>query len=197
MTKMPAALVFPVALLAQTGIQPAPTFRSAVDLVQVDVVVVDQDGKPVPDLSRADFALFDRGKRQSIATFDEIAHRHGATGEPSLSPGVTRDISSNQTARSERLIVMVVDDLHIYKDRTGRAKEIARKVLADLGPASSMAVLFTSGDHSTQVTEDHARLLAAVETLRGRQAWRRPHQASDAQKAARIDPGDSGDVVVG
>lgn len=39
------------------------------------------------------------------------------------------------------LVVMVVDDLHIYKERTDRAKEIARHVLADLGPESSMAVL--------------------------------------------------------
>ena len=37
-----------------------------------------------------------------------------------------------------------------------------------------------------------AELLAAVNTLKGRQSWRRPHQAIDTQRAAAISPdGDS------
>ena len=159
-----------------------PTFRTSVDLVQVDVVVVDKDGRPVEGLTAADFTILDRRKAQKIATFDEVSHRQAEeTPAPAVLPGVRLDVSSNQTGQSERLIVMVVDDLHIYKERTDRAKDIARKVLADLGPQSSMAVLFTSQEHSTQVTTDRARLLAAVDTLKGRQSWRRPHQASDAQ----------------
>ena len=90
--------------------------------------------------------------------------------------------------QSDRLVIIVVDDLHIYKERSDRAKEIARQVLADLGPAASMAVLFTSGEHSTPVTDDRVLLAAAVETLRGRQSWRRPHPAIDAQRASRLDP---------
>jgi ABC-type Mn2+/Zn2+ transport system ATPase subunit len=53
-------------------------------------------------------------------------------------PAVKKDVGNNQTAQSSRLVVMVVDDLHIYKERTDRAKEIARQVLAHLGPESSM-----------------------------------------------------------
>src|SRR6185436_6512087 len=93
----------------------------------------------------------------------------------------------NQTAQADRLVVMVVDDLHIYKERTDRTKEIARKVLADLGPRSSMAVLFTSGDHSTQVTSDQEILRDAVESAKGRQGWRRPHPAIDKQRGDHID----------
>ena len=83
---------------------------------------------------------------------------------------------------------MVVDDLHIYKDRSERARTIAGSVIDAFGPESSMAVLFTSGNHSTQVTEDPAPLREAIDTLRGRQVWRRPHQAIDTQNAAHIDP---------
>jgi VWFA-related protein len=166
-----------------------PTFRTAIDLVQVDVVVVDKDGNPVRGLTAADFAILDRKKPQKIAAFEEIAHLHADEAvTPALLPSVKLDVSSNQTAQSDRLVVMVVDDLHIYKERTDRAKDIAKKVLADLGTQSSMAVLFTSQEHSTQVTSDQSRLLAAVETLKGRQSWRRPHQASDAQTGQRIDP---------
>jgi hypothetical protein len=60
-----------------------------------------------------------------------------------------------------------------------------------------MAVLFTSQDHSTQVTADRSRLRAAVESLKGRQSWRRPNQAVDKQKGDRLDPEDSMDVALG
>jgi hypothetical protein len=152
------------------------------------VVVVDKDGAPVRGLTAGDFALRDRGRAQAIATFDEMSHDR-MEAPVALPSSVKRDVSSNQTAQAGRLVVMVVDDLHIYKERTDRAKEIARKVIADLGPQSSMAVLFTSGEHSTLVTGDPSVLGAAVETLKGRQSWRRPHQARDAQKAPRLDPG--------
>lgn len=191
-----AAFVLAVTFLPQ---QPAlPTFRARIDLVQVDVVVVDGNGDPVRGLKASDFTMLDRKKPQAIATFEEIAHRHADTTAPLELPATVRlDVSSNQTAQSGRLVVMVIDDLHIYKERTDRAKEIARKVLLDLGAQSSMAVLFTSQEHSTQVTTDQSRLRASVETLKGRQSSRRPHPAVDKQRGDRIDPGDSMEVALG
>ena len=194
MTRALAAFV----LCGIAGPVQQPTFRAGVELVQVDVVVVDKDGHPVEGLTADDFTVLDRKKPQKIATFDEVARRHAGEPAPAAAiPGVRLDVSNNQTAQADRLIVMVVDDLHIYKERTDRAREIARKVIADLGAQSSMAVLFTSQEHSTQVTSDSARLLAAVETLKGRQSWRRPHQAVDRQRGARIDPEDSADAALG
>src|SRR5579862_3518934 len=65
-------------VLGAQGQQPTPgqqpTFRSSVDLVHVDVVVVDRDGQPVRDLPQNAFTVKDRGKTQSIATFQEIGH---------------------------------------------------------------------------------------------------------------------------
>jgi len=191
-----AASALTLALLPQQT--PSPTFRARIDLVQVDVVVVDGDGNPISGLKSSDFRLLDRKKPQTIATFEEIAHRRADKTAPIELPATVKlDVSSNQTAQSGRLVVMVIDDLHIYKERTDRAKEIARKVLLDLGTQSSMAVLFTSQEHSTQVTADQSRLRAAVETLRGRQSWRRPHPAVDKQRGDRIDPEDSMTTALG
>ena len=176
------------ALLAQTPQQ--PTFRSGVELVQVDVVVVDKDGKHVRGLKAADFAVLDRDKPQTIATFEEVSHERPREAAPA--PLLTRparlDVGNNQTARSDRLVVMVIDDLHIYKGRTERAQDIARQIVSQLGPQASMAVLFTSANRNTQVTEDRAELLAAIDTLRGRQSVRRPHQARDDQTTPAGDP---------
>ena len=47
----------------------APTFRSTTHLVQVNVVAVDRNGSPVPDLRREEFALFEDGRSQTIAVF--------------------------------------------------------------------------------------------------------------------------------
>ena len=138
-----------------------PTFRSGVDIVQVDVVVVDKDGHPVRGLKQSDFAIRDRGKPQAISTFEEIGRepRAAAADTTMMLPTVKLDVASNQTSQSDRLVIMVIDDLHIWKGRTDRAKEISRDVVNRLGPESSMAVLFTSGDHNTTVTTDHSVLL--------------------------------------
>jgi VWFA-related protein len=185
MTKALAVLAL-TAIVAQAQ-QPPPTIRSRVDLVLVDVVVVDDKGNAVRGLKASDFVLRDRGKPQEIATFEETTHVRPPAA-PVVPLLVRADVGTNQTAQADRLVVMVVDDLHIYKERTDRAKEIAKKVLADLGPQSSMAVLFTSREHSTQVTSDQAILAGAVESLKGRQSWRRPHPAIDKQRGAGLDP---------
>lgn len=172
--------------------QQPPTFRSNVELVQVDVVVVDKDGTPIRGLTKADFTLVDRGKPQTIAAFDEISHTpEPAAATPSL-PAVRLDVANNQSAQSDRLIVLVIDDLHIWKGRTDRARQIAHDVIDRLGAQSSMAVLFTSHNNSTQVTSDRALLSTAVDSFKGRQTWRRPHPAVDNQRAPHIDPEQSG-----
>lgn len=101
---------------------------------------------------------------------------------------VPTGIASNQTAQSGRLVVLVIDDLHIWRGRTETARTIARDLLSKLGRDASMAVLFTSGDHSTQVTDDPSRLLSAIATLEGRQPVRRPNQAVDRQSPRGLDP---------
>jgi VWFA-related protein len=186
MATVPSALAVAALVLSQAPAQP-PTFRARIDLVQVDVVVIDRDGAPVRGLQTSDFTLFDRGAPQAIVNVDEVSHARPRAAATMLPAAIKKDVADNQSAQAGRLVVMVVDDLHIYRERTDRAKEIARRVLTDLGPESSMAVLFTSGDHSTQVTDDPATLRAAVETLKGRQSWRRPHTAVDRQRGGRID----------
>src|SRR5262252_11093575 len=45
------------------------TFKLRVNLVQVRVVVRDENGKPVENLKRDDFQVYDQGKPQVISTF--------------------------------------------------------------------------------------------------------------------------------
>ena len=170
------------ASVVSTLAQQRPTFRSNVELVQVDVVVVNQEGDPVRGLEQAAFTVFDRGQRQTIATFKESSRMTAVPYTSAAVNRVYRDVADNQAPQASRLIVLVVDDLHIWRGRTDRAKQIAHDVIDRLAPRSSMAVLFTSGEHNVQVTADAGLLSAAVETLKGRQPTPRPHQAVDNQR---------------
>jgi hypothetical protein len=51
---------------------PTPTFRSGIDLVQVDAYVTDENGKPVTGLTADDFEVFEDGKPQVITTFTPV-----------------------------------------------------------------------------------------------------------------------------
>src|SRR5690349_19558067 len=117
-------------LLAQQA-----TFKSTVELVQVDVVVIDKNGNTVRGLTAADFNLTDRKKAQTIASFDEASYKRESTAAPAvpMPPDVMPDVIDNQSTPG-RLVVMVLDDLHSFKGRDAKVKEIATKIVNELGP---------------------------------------------------------------
>ncbi len=67
------ALLLPLAAIAQDPQPPRSTFKSAVDLVPVDVSVIDKSGRPVSDLSAQDFTLTVDGKPRRIASTQFIS----------------------------------------------------------------------------------------------------------------------------
>src|SRR5215210_7504760 len=64
-------IVAAAALAAQSP-QDLPTFKSDVQLIDVDVVVTGRDGKPVRGLTRDDFEIIENGQPQAISNFAEI-----------------------------------------------------------------------------------------------------------------------------
>ena len=140
--------------------QPRPTFRAGVDLVQVDVVVVDADGNPVHGLTKDDFVLIDGNLPQPIATFAELIHdRPPAQVFP---PGLPLDVASNQSAKSDRLVMLVLDDLH-FRGRTEEAKSLVRQVVSGLEGGASLGLVTTSGTFGVEITEDRERLLLELD----------------------------------
>ena len=173
---------------AQAPRQP-PVFRTNTELVEIDVVVIDKNGERVHGLTKDDFVLRDRREPQTIETFTEVRREVERLAEgPRLPSTIRVDVASNTSAQAGRLVVLVLDDLHVWQGRAETVKEIARTIVADLGPESSMALLQTGGDHSTEVTDDRTRLLAAIDRFKGRQSFRRPLQACDPAPVRRDDP---------
>jgi VWFA-related protein len=167
-----SALTIPVH--AQQPAKPQqPVFRSGVELVQVEVVVTERDGGPVHGLTRADFTVLDRGKPQEVAALEEVHHDPPDAPLP-FPPDLKMDVSDNRYGPSERLVVLVIDDYNIWKHRVDTVKDVARQVIHQLSPRASMALLYTSRTGSTEVTQDRAELLAAVDRLKGRKMVPRP-----------------------
>jgi VWFA-related protein len=124
------AVALPVVLAAASVLtaQPPqrPSFRTAVELVQVDVVVTDQDGNPVRGLTKDDFTLADRRKPQTIDVFEEVGAepRRASTLFTAFPPTLRLDVADNQTPQANRLIVLLLDDWHVWKERTDTVKQI-------------------------------------------------------------------------
>src|SRR5215207_6519109 len=82
-----------------------PVFRAGVDLVTVDAIVVDKDGRPVTGLTADDFTLVVDGKPRAIDAFELVAVRAAeATGDARLP-----DVSSNDVAEPARVVLLVID----------------------------------------------------------------------------------------
>lgn len=182
---------------AQAPRQQPPVFRTNTELVEIDVVVIDSNGERVHGLTKDDFILRDRRQPQTIETFTEVRREVERLVEgPRLPSTIRVDVASNTSAQAGRLVVLVLDDLHVWQGRTDTVREIARKIVSDLGPESSMALIQTGGDHSTEVTNDRTRLLESIERFKGRRPVRRPLQACDPEPIRRgqenpedFDPG--------
>jgi VWFA-related protein len=165
---------------AQDRPQRPPVFRSATELVEIDVVVVDKAGQRVHGLTKDDFILKDRKKPQAIETFTEVQRESERANElPRLPVETPIDVASNTSAQAGRLVVLVLDDLHVWRGRTNTVRDIAEKIVSDLGPESSMALIQTGGEHGVEVTSNRLRLLTAIDKFQGRRPTRRPLEVCD------------------
>lgn len=134
-----------VALLVGILSAQGPTYRSAVDLVSVTAVVSDRSGRPVRELTRDDFQIFDDGELRTVVEFwtDESA------------------------ALSLTLLVDVSGSMRVGSKMTD-ARSAANMVLARLRPGVDEAAVFTFDTRLQQVesyTTDRMRLHQSIEEV--------------------------------
>lgn len=146
-----------------------PTFRAAVDLELIDVLVLDEHRRPVRGLTAADFTVLDNGKPRPILALTEVDLGVVERSSPSLASVAPDDVASNVTD-ARRLVVLVFDNATMSRDpwTVGQAKDVGLAVVNGLGPEDQGAVVFTLDSRRAQEpTADRGRLRAAVETLAG------------------------------
>ncbi len=154
------------------------------EIVRLDVVVTDADGKLVRDLAREDFQLLEDGKPQTLSQF--LAVRAGAppAGAPeSAAPATSR--APAQTASPGRNVVVFVDDLHIATGHLDFTKEALHRFVSEfLGLDDRVAIITSGGPGGIQeLTLDRAALSSAIDRLVLRQASVAPARGSQMTPA--------------
>ncbi len=163
---------------------PKATFKSGLDLVVVNVVVRDKDGKLVRGLKRDDFVVMEDGKPQSVTSFDfeEIENASlppietptvlGAIAQPGkpAQPAAAKPIEARPVVdmKDRRLIVLFYDLGSMQPDEVARAVQSGRDYVdKKISPADIIAIasLTTSLTIDQDFTADRQVLLAALNRL--------------------------------
>ncbi|MEI6243909.1 MAG: VWA domain-containing protein [Acidobacteriota bacterium] len=149
----------PLSLHGQTTTSGAqqPTFRSTTALVEVDVTVLDKQGRFVPGMLAEDLELFEDGKPQKIQQFYMVAH------DPTK--GVINLAASRSEAeeRARRFFVFMFDESHLSTESLMRAKAGAEDFIRHQMLPGDMAGVFANGQmNKSRMTDDKIELLAAI-----------------------------------
>ena len=128
--------------------------RIETELVQIDAVVTDKQGKLIHDLKREDFELYEDGKKQTITHFAVGTSKQPArwlTTEkkrPANSqPSDTATTQTQPTEQSGRHIVLAVDDYHLSPGNLGTVKRALTKFIAEqMVGGDQIAIVTTSGN---------------------------------------------------
>jgi VWFA-related protein len=151
--------------------------RITTNLVQVDAVVTDKNGKVVTDLSANEVQIFEDGKPQKITHFaynvigTEVVNR---TGKPLTT------VKSNEVAppvvpvplkreNVQRTIAIVVDDLGLSFESAGYMRRALKKIVDEqIQPGDLVAIIRTTGGAGAlqQFSSDKRQLYAAIERVR-------------------------------
>ena len=141
-----------------------PAFPSRAEAVTLDVVVVDNKGRPVRGLVAADFTVFEEGQPQVVVAFEAVDLKADpAAGPAAPVPGpatVTSDLPAGNrepeargpqpgSTRSERAFVFLIDDLGLDSGPVSAAKKaIAQWLNTKALPSDDVTILTTSGNLS-------------------------------------------------
>lgn len=142
-----------------------PRFTSSVELTPIDVSVFDDRGRPIADLTPADFTVRIDGADRRVVNAEWVQlDAPGGTALPPIPDGY----SSNESATNGRLIIVVVDQPNIRFGGTAGIRKALNAFIDHLEPSDRAAVLGVgAGAASTSFTNDRARLKKAIERMGG------------------------------
>ena len=181
--------------------QPPVTFRVEVNYVEVDAFVTDAEGKPVNELTAADFEVFEDGKPQKVTAFSlvnipiERAERPLFAGK-----AIEPDVQTNEHLEG-RIYLLVLDDIHTDFTRTPRVKAAARRFIEqNFGLNDLAAVVYTGrADASQDFTNNPRLLIQAIDKFNGRKlrssTIQRIENARANPETGVLEPGDDIDQM--
>jgi len=178
---------------------PEFTVKVPVNVVLVNVTVTDKAGRPVKDLTAADFKLFEDGKRQRIQSFEIESSQPptspgpvGPAGEGVAETGALQPLQSSE-AEPGKLISFFIDDL---TERSVRffgwvISALQEFMEEEMGPRDQVGVFSASGSVRIPFTGDPELLRGRIDDLgAGKLNLLRPDRTMSDVRAIRIVEGD-------
>ena len=167
--------------------QPPPVFRAGVNFVRVDVIVNDNKGEPVTNLTQADFEVLEDGKPQTIEQFRLIrVDGNPRPGEPPPRELRNRIDEEIEISKDDvRLFVLFFDDYHVRLGNSISVKEpLTRFVQTQIRPNDVVGIMYplTPLDGIT-FTRNPATMISAIERFEGRKFDYRPRNLFEEQYA--------------
>jgi len=175
------AILALAALLIQPVLPQRATFSTTTNIVVVNVTVLDRDGKPVENLTKNDFQLFEDGKQQQLQSVDfqrltnrtlppVTANAEAAppTEPKGYNPEAERAAQHSNLAtkyQDRRLVVILFDFSSMQPAEQIRAKQAAVKFITTQMTASDTVAIQVFGTELRTVqdfTSDRDLLLAAI-----------------------------------
>lgn len=149
--------------------------RISVTLVQLDAVVTDKKGKPVTDLQKDDFEIYEDGKRQYITNFSFVPLQPSVTPESKAAPPVKNTAPVPvppvrlKPEQVRRTIAIVVDDLIMGAGSAEAVRYHLRKFVDEqMQPGDLVAIIRAGGGMGAlqQFTADKRQLYPAIDRVR-------------------------------
>jgi VWFA-related protein len=149
----------------------AKIFRVDVNLVQVDAVVTDKEGRPVTDLTAEDFIILQDGKPQEITNFSLVRMTPPIAKKPPTNLDETAPLPPIRLTPGQvrRVVALVVDDLGLSFSNTVYSREAIRKWIdEEMQPGDLVAVITTGSGMGglQQFTGDKNILYNAIDRVR-------------------------------
>jgi VWFA-related protein len=167
------ALLF-AALSAGTLAAQQPTFRAGVTLVTTDVIVRNDRGMFVPDLTRENFTILEDGQPQKIESFSLV--QGGRTFNLVTPPerpapeGLVLPAPARATAATAgRVLLILVDDLHFEPELTPHVRRLIQTIADTLVHEGDLVSVVSTGPSFIEIgpTYDRKLILEAANKIRG------------------------------
>lgn len=152
--------------------QQTPTFRTRIDAVTVDVIATDKQGKPVTDLTAADFEIKENGKVQAIDSFKRIVLTEDRFDPDPVraAPITSMEAMEREAARDDvRLIVIFLDEYHTRLGNSMGIRLKLAKFVKELDPKDMVAIMYPlTPTLGVTFSRDHEGLADAIMKFEGR-----------------------------
>jgi VWFA-related protein len=155
----------------QTASQGESTIRISAQLIQLDCVVTDKDGKVVKGLNKGDFELLENGRKQDLSFFEFVDATGGRSGGAPSAPSESEKQAAVQgpgAADVRRIFAFVIDDLTIRPEDTIYVRELLTNFVDNrMQPSDLVAIVRVVGGESLlqQFTNDKDMLRRVIAKL--------------------------------